>query len=363
MGEHASSLIFISHASDDEKLAGLLQRLLESSLNLNAQREAVFRSSDIESIGMYEVQYHKITEAHRSAKAVIALLTPNSIYRPWVLFETGGAHFFGSRSASDSKQLFLVLANGITPASLPAPLRPRQARDLSDLNVIRRLCEEVAAQLQRSEYFEIDEDLVRRVNNEAALGTNGWEFVQQALVAERISKSPFGFEKLLDEMKETMFIAGQNLFFLTRDDNKEKHRNLVFQKVSQGKTVQMMVCNPNYEHAVKTWQAATAPRYATDLGHSTEVFKQWVQEANSMHLSGTLDIRMTVIVPLGITFVDAHLPSGKLVFAPAIYQRIGALRPCFLLSRKQHSYVFDYYYEACQDVFTDRNITTPIVAL
>ena len=87
-----------------------------------SKKEAVFCSSDKESIRMDDVLYEKITQVLQSAKVVIALITPNSLYRPWVLFETGGAHFFKVDGAKKNhKPLFLVYANGINSKSLPAP--------------------------------------------------------------------------------------------------------------------------------------------------------------------------------------------------------------------------------------------------
>lgn len=362
MGKYLNNLIFISHASDDSKLALLIKKLFQSSLDLNTKKEAVFCSSDKESIRMDDVLYEKITQALQSAKVVIALITPNSLYRPWVLFETGGAHFFKVDGAKKNyKPLFLVYANGINSKSLPAPLQPRQARDLGNMDVIRELCKEVAEKLQKSKHLQIDEDLVKKISTEATKGVGGWEFVQQALVGERISTSPFGFEKLLSEMKKTMFIAGQNLYHLTREENKKRYKKLIFQKLSKkDKKIQIMVCDPDFEYAVKTWQSVTADKYKIDLDYSIRVLKEWVETAKSIKLRGTLDVRKTVMVPLTITFIDMEDKLGRLLFNPVVYQGISDWRPCYLISKKRHPDVFNYYWTVYKEVFNDKNKTKTI---
>ena len=143
MSKSSKPQIFISHASDDSKMANLIKEILVGSLRL-PNREKIFVSSDEESIRLDDIQYERITTALQSSKIVLALITPNSVHRPWVLFEAGGAHFFGKSCEKKlSKSLFLLCANGIKPESLPAPLKPREAKDLRDRNVVSQLCREI----------------------------------------------------------------------------------------------------------------------------------------------------------------------------------------------------------------------------
>jgi hypothetical protein len=362
MGKDPNTLVFISHASGDSRLALLIRDLFQKSLKLNPEKEVIFCSSDVRSIRMDEEPYERITQALQSAKAVIALMTPNSIYRPWVLFETGGAHFSRLDGVkNDSKSLFLVCANGITPRSLPAPLKRRQAGDLGQVDIIRELCKEVAEKLQKTEFLQIDEDLVSKISTEATKKVGDWELVQPALVGKKILDSPFGFENLLSAMKKTVFIAGQNLFHLTRDENKERYKKLLFEKLSEkGKRIQIMVCDPDCEYAVETWQAVTAERYAADLEHSVKVFNEWVEAAKRRKVKGTLDVRKTIIVPLTITFIDPEDKSGRLVFNPVVFDPISDLRPCYLLTKNDHRDIFDYYWTAYRDVFGDKSKTKVI---
>jgi len=363
MARFSKVLIFISHSSEDSSLACLIQKLFEKSLKVNPKKEIIFCSSDLKSLRMDDVQYERITYALRAAKVILALMTPNSIYRPWVLFEAGGAHFSGLGSAKkNSKSLFLSYANGIDPQSLPAPLQPRQARNLGDENIVRELCKEIAQKLQKSRHLRIEEELVKKISTEATKGIGNWEFVQQALVGEKIAASPFGFENLLSEMRRNMFVAGQSLFHLTNDENRERYKELLYEKLSRKDSkVQILICNPDFKYAVKTWQAVTAKEYKEDLKHSVSVLKKWMKDFKNMKLKGRLDIRKTIIVPLTITFIDPEDKLGKLVFNPVVYQAIGDWRPCYLISKKQHPRVFDYYWTVYKNVFNDKKKTKDIL--
>jgi hypothetical protein len=341
--------IFISHAKDDVKLAKLIKDFFIKSLKIDDDK--IFNSDDTESIGMDELPYNSITEALRSSKVVIGIITPNSRYRPWVLFEIGGAHFFGNKK--NPKSLILVYANGINIDSLPPPLQQRNVRDISKPDVIKKLCETVASKLDRSDKMDIDLQLLDDIKIEATKGVRGWEFVQQSLVGERILRSPFGIENLLKEMKNTIFIAGQDLNHLTKKDNREKYMNLIFEKISrENKTIQIMICNPEYDYAVQTWQFVTGEGYKEDLENSLNVFTEWNNKANSQRLNGILDIRMIDMVPLTITFVDPEEGSGRLVFNPVVfYNPESDPRPCYKISRDENPYVFDYYWFAYKHAY------------
>lgn len=74
--------IFISHATADKRLAEALRNLICDSLRLKAQD--VFVSSDGESLKIGGWDYEQIKSAHKFAKAVVAMMTPRSIFSPWV---------------------------------------------------------------------------------------------------------------------------------------------------------------------------------------------------------------------------------------------------------------------------------------
>jgi hypothetical protein len=84
-------LVFISHDSRDADLAEAFDHLLTDASGGVIQ---TFRSSDQTGragIDYGEDWFSKITRTLADASDVVALLTPNSVDRPWILFEAGFA--------------------------------------------------------------------------------------------------------------------------------------------------------------------------------------------------------------------------------------------------------------------------------
>lgn len=87
----ANPLVFISHDSRDADLAQAFDHLLTDA---SGGVIRTFRSSDQTGkagIDYGEDWFSKITKTLGEASDVVALLTPNSIGRPWILFEAGFA--------------------------------------------------------------------------------------------------------------------------------------------------------------------------------------------------------------------------------------------------------------------------------
>lgn len=89
--QRANALVFISHDTRDAEIAEAFSRLLSS---VSAGVLKSFRSSDKKgNQGIeYGIEwYPQIMKNLESASDVVCLLTPNSINRPWILFEAGVA--------------------------------------------------------------------------------------------------------------------------------------------------------------------------------------------------------------------------------------------------------------------------------
>jgi hypothetical protein len=87
----ANALIFISHDSRDAKIAEAFSRLISS---VSAGVLKSFRTSD--KSGNQGIEYGiewypEIMKKLEMASDVVCLLTPNSVNRPWILFEAGVA--------------------------------------------------------------------------------------------------------------------------------------------------------------------------------------------------------------------------------------------------------------------------------
>ena len=84
-------LIFISHHTDDPKLAELFDELLRKASLGTLDR---FRSSDKKGrsgILFGKEWYEEVMAKLSDAEVLVALLTPRSFERPWILFEVGVA--------------------------------------------------------------------------------------------------------------------------------------------------------------------------------------------------------------------------------------------------------------------------------
>lgn len=88
--EHQTYRIFISHAEADKGIAVALKCLIRSLFH---ERVDTFVSSDEESIRLGEQWFEIITSALYQADSILILCSPESIQRPWVNFEFGGAYF------------------------------------------------------------------------------------------------------------------------------------------------------------------------------------------------------------------------------------------------------------------------------
>jgi hypothetical protein len=106
--------VFISHSSQDEKLAEALGNFLREALSLKPER---IRCT---SVPLYGLRGGARTESQLraeivEAKCFLALITPTSVRAPWVLIE------IGARWATN-KQLTPLLAKGALASSLKGPI-------------------------------------------------------------------------------------------------------------------------------------------------------------------------------------------------------------------------------------------------
>jgi hypothetical protein len=124
--------VFIGYIHEDEIVAQALRTFLEAKLPTGS---SVFAAGARLRLGDDWLQ--KVRGALKSARVVIALFSPESVERPWVNFEAGGAWFSGT------KKLIPVCIGGLKPARLPKPYSNIQGIDLQDRESIRDFVEEL----------------------------------------------------------------------------------------------------------------------------------------------------------------------------------------------------------------------------
>jgi len=117
--------IFISFIHEEEPYASCLQSFIQAAFGF---RVRAFLSTDKWAIYAGESWLDRIVQELQEAKVVVAMLSPESVKRPWVNFESGAAYI-----KQDCK-LIPVCFNGLAKGALPQPYASLQAVDLTDLN-------------------------------------------------------------------------------------------------------------------------------------------------------------------------------------------------------------------------------------
>lgn len=112
--------VFISYIHEESDVANALQHFIRQKLDTYD----VFLSSEWQ-IYAGEDWLRKVTTELRAAQVVVLLLSPQSVTRPWVNFEAGGAWL-------GEKPVIPVCHAGMTPERLPKPYSSLQALTIPD---------------------------------------------------------------------------------------------------------------------------------------------------------------------------------------------------------------------------------------
>jgi hypothetical protein len=135
--EIAERAVFISHSAADKTLAKTLQRELKAFVGEDVE---VFVSSDLSSIRGGADWKDRLMGRLRSCRVAVAIVTPNSIGRPWLHYEAG---------VVDGRERAVIpcVARGLRFKNLAPPLGIRHGRELGDQEAAEALFREVRAYL------------------------------------------------------------------------------------------------------------------------------------------------------------------------------------------------------------------------
>jgi hypothetical protein len=132
--------IFISHATSDAEFAVVIQREIEKVF---ANGVTVFCTSSPGAIAAGGDWLHEIEQKLNSAHAVIAIVTPVSIERPWLWFEVGATW---SKGRQGDCRIYPLCTKEIVLSDLPAPLNRLQALSLARAVDLKLLFESLIEQ-------------------------------------------------------------------------------------------------------------------------------------------------------------------------------------------------------------------------
>ena len=128
-------LCFIScaaaHQTHAEQLRSSLQKLFPETIEFFI---------GVQSVKAGEPWHDKVIEKLREAYVVLVLLSPNTVGRPWLIFESGAAMAVGAK-------LVPLRFCGLRPELIPEPLKTIQSVDLTQRNDIGGLIEQMTTAL------------------------------------------------------------------------------------------------------------------------------------------------------------------------------------------------------------------------
>jgi hypothetical protein len=130
------SRLFISHAAADKELARLVANHLQRAL----PAAGIFLASRPGDIPAGEPWLEVIRQQLMVADAYVVLLTPTSIRRQWIWFESGAAWFSGRR--------VVPVVYGMVKDDVHPPLSAHQTLDLGDEEDRKQIWVEFGTELQ-----------------------------------------------------------------------------------------------------------------------------------------------------------------------------------------------------------------------
>jgi PAS domain S-box-containing protein len=133
---------FLSHGSRDEMLAKMIAEIIS---RISLQQIEVWYSSDPSPTGGLrpgQVWADVIKSQLLASRAILIVLTRNSLNLPWLYFESG--------YVSSQDCLVVPLCVGLCPRDVPLPLAMFQCYELNDLESLTHFCKKFLNQLQIS---------------------------------------------------------------------------------------------------------------------------------------------------------------------------------------------------------------------
>ena len=147
-----SQQVFLSHDSRDRELAKITA---ETVSRVSLKQIEIWYSSDSSSYGGLkpgQVWINEIRSRLLASRAILILLTPNSVQRPWVYFESGFGYF-------NQECQVVPICVGISLTAVPDPLAMFQCYELNSVELFSQFCMKFFSYLQ----INFDEEMASPV--------------------------------------------------------------------------------------------------------------------------------------------------------------------------------------------------------
>lgn len=169
--------------------------------------------------------------------------------------------------------------------------------------------------------------------------------------SEKVEDSRFEFKKMAEAATKSIFIVGPNLRFLATENGLKP---FIFLKLNEsGFKVRMLLSNPEKKQICESGDLVIfTPEFSKQLDTAIKEFKKWIEDAK--HHSPQLDLKIKKVdlVTVSLLFIDAEdMENARVLVVPVPWRVSGKDRPCFLISKKQHPYVFSTYYRKYNKLF------------
>jgi hypothetical protein len=344
--------IFLSHTSEDRELALHLKAVLEKAIKPRRFERLVFCSSDVGDLEGGDDWYPKIIAALRTSQLCLALLTPNSIHRPWILYESGGAYAVFQRSPT-LRKLIPLLARGLSSSSVPAPFKKLQIRNLAEPTEAFALISEIGGLLCRPVSPNVAN--LRKLVSLASPDSRRWDRVEPTLVARSSDSSPFNIEHVLRVAKARVVVIGQNLQWLARSESCHDAA-LEFLRKAPRREFDVVINDFRNEKAVSAWSNVN-PSIDRDgytyRKHLKEATKKFIGLKKRCRKEGVkrFTLHARDLVPFGATIMDPETADGVIALQPLVnHGQKASERPQFLISKRSNPEVFRYYWRCIDEL-------------
>ena len=311
-----------------------------------------FSPTDVEPGGLWRAV---LKRALTKADIGVFFLTGEAGRSPWVLFEGGAVGKLpGSR-------VFTIMVDLDT--RVPPPFKQYQATQL-ERDDIWRLIQAIRKQLSKAHGHTVDARKLRdqfeqwwpcykaavdkAVSGELS-GGGDWSVVTEAMVAHQIADSPFQAKDLFRVARHRIDLVAQNHFYITVD-KEEEHTKLLRNFLGRkNRRVQILAMDPKNDSAVEAWAEVMGADFLEDLKKALITMRRWQRLAAK--LPGTLDIRLTGLLPTSQNFFDPEQRRGGLIMVPQVNKPSNRDRPTVVIMRHNNRIAFDSYWTS----YTERH--------
>lgn len=339
--------VFIAYGEADKNLMESVQAAVASLLNLNHKQEikrAIYTFSQSDAPDWLVGN----ARALATAQVLLVLLTPNSLYSPWIHWEIGGKWVIASardrsrqNRAAKGPRVVIGLAGGLRKNGLPEDVSRfydafrANLHELSDSQGALGFTRAISTALGQGASC-LSRETHRIV--EAAHGFPGWGVVSRCDIATAIRESPF---KSLEHFKtrETMEImdVAPNLYSMWGNPapGPECRRELAKRlRTDRQFRMTVVICDREYCHFTRSWVSLVGDSYVSHLNEvMTNLVRFWkrIRKRSGGGGATPMEVYAVRVMPISFTFIKKRDGTEVLFIKPHI-SRESNDRPIFCLS-------------------------------